>query len=100
MHKIICDGPGPHDPVDGILGTTDRADANGMRCISPACAMPEIQQPLDAAGALATLLVTKGVLDLDEAADAVKLDSQDLVDEAHAWDVAAAALELPVTKQG
>ena len=47
------------------------------------------QEPLDAAGALATLLATKGVLTTEEAADAVGLQPEQLVAEAEAWAVAA-----------
>jgi len=45
-------------------------------------------QPLDPAGALATLLATKGVLTTEEAADAVGLQPEQLVAEAEAWAVA------------
>lgn len=51
---IVCDGPGPHDPEDGVLGTADR-EVDGMRCQSPACAQspaapaPEADGVLDAA---------------------------------------------------
>jgi len=45
--------------------------------------------PLDATGALATLLATKGVLTTEEAADAVGLQPEQLVAEAEAWAVAA-----------
>lgn len=34
--KIICDGPGPHIPADGVLGESDRR-VRGMRCVSEAC---------------------------------------------------------------
>lgn len=35
MHRV--DGPGPHDPPDGILGGSSVEGATGMRCNSPAC---------------------------------------------------------------
>lgn len=41
--------------------------------------------PLDALGALGTLLAVKGVLSVDEAAQVVGLDPKDLVAEAKAW---------------
>lgn len=34
--KLVCDGPGPHDPPDGVLGTASQL-VRGMRCASPAC---------------------------------------------------------------
>lgn len=34
-HPILCDGPGPHDPADGVLGTADRPVS--ARCGSDAC---------------------------------------------------------------
>lgn len=36
---ILCDGPGPHIPVDGVLGTSSKA-LTGMRCSSAACQAP------------------------------------------------------------
>lgn len=51
-----------------------------------------VQQPLDPAGALATLLVVEGVLPLQDAANAVQQTPEALVLEAEAW---AAAEETP-----
>lgn len=48
------------------------------------------QLPLDAAGALATLLATKGLTTTEEAAAAVGLQPEQLVAEAEAWAVVAA----------
>jgi len=45
-------------------------------------------QPLDATGALATLLAVEQVLSVQDAANAVGLTSQDLVNEALAWGAA------------
>jgi len=42
-------------------------------------------QPLDATGALATLLAVEQVLTVEDAANAVGLTPQDLVNEALAW---------------
>jgi hypothetical protein len=42
-------------------------------------------QPLDATGALATLLAVEQVLSVQDAANAVGLTEQDLVNEALAW---------------
>jgi hypothetical protein len=38
--QILCSGPGPHDPPDGVLGTADKV-VTGMRCGSPACALAD-----------------------------------------------------------
>jgi len=45
-------------------------------------------QPLDATGALATLLAVEQVLSVQDAANAVGLTEQDLVNEALAWGAA------------
>jgi len=45
------------------------------------------QQPLDAVGALATLLAVESVLTVEDAANAVGLTPQDLISEAEAWAV-------------
>lgn len=34
--NIICDGPGPHQPANGLLGQSD-VPVTGMRCSAPAC---------------------------------------------------------------
>lgn len=44
-------------------------------------------QPLDATGALATLLAVESVLSVQDAANAVGLTPQDLITEAEAWAV-------------
>jgi hypothetical protein len=44
-------------------------------------------QPLDATGALATLLAVESVLTVEDAANAVGLTPQDLITEAEAWSV-------------
>jgi hypothetical protein len=46
------------------------------------------QQPLDAVGAIATLNAVLGVWPLTDAANAVGLTEQDLINEAQAWAVA------------
>lgn len=45
-------------------------------------------QPLDATGALATLLAVEQVVSVQDAANAVRLSEQDLVNEALAWGAA------------
>jgi hypothetical protein len=44
-------------------------------------------QPLDATGSLATLLAVEQVLTVGDAANAVGLTPQDLINEAEAWSV-------------
>jgi hypothetical protein len=44
-------------------------------------------QPLDATGSLATLLAVESVLTVQDAANAVGLTPQDLINEAEAWAV-------------
>lgn len=34
---LLCDGPGPHDPVDGVLGESSIEGVTGMRCNASAC---------------------------------------------------------------
>jgi hypothetical protein len=48
---------------------------------------PDVPQPLDATGALATLLAVESVLTVQDAANAVGLTPQDLITEAEAWSV-------------
>lgn len=50
--------------------------------------------PLDAVGALATLLAVSGAVDLTDAANAVGLTPDDLVAEAQAWSVATTYNEV------
>lgn len=47
------------------------------------------QQPLDTNGVLATLMVVKGFLTLEEARNVFGLMPEQLVDEALAWEAAA-----------
>ena len=39
-YQIVCDGPGPHIPADGVLGTSSVPPVPGMRCASPSCVPP------------------------------------------------------------
>lgn len=45
-YPIMCAGPGPHDPADGILGETDVPDFDnhGMLCL-PCAALLAASQP-------------------------------------------------------
>ena len=40
IYTIVCDGPGPHIPADGVLGTSSVPPVPGMRCASPSCVPP------------------------------------------------------------
>lgn len=55
---------------------------------------PAILEPLDVVGALATLLVVVGTLDINDAANAVRLTPDDLVAEAEAWKIASNQLHF------
>lgn len=90
-YEIRCDGPGPHDPADGVLGTSSLPGPHGVRCGSDRCRLPVTLEPLDATGALAALLAVQGVLTVDDAASAVGVAPDRLVSEVEAW---AAAAEL------
>lgn len=90
-YTITCPGPGPHDPTDGILGQSDKPGPWDIYCGNPGCAPTPRQEPLDPAGALATLLVVEGVLPLQDAANAVGQTPEALILEAQAW----AAAEEP-----
>jgi len=62
-------------------------DANG-KITRTAIELP--QAPLDSTGAFATLLVVKGVVDINDAANSLHLTPADLTAEAEAWAVAEA----------
>ncbi len=47
--------------------------------------IPDVQMPLDTLGVMATLNAVLGVWSLADAAHAVGLSQQDLVNEAQAW---------------
>ncbi len=74
------DGTGQvlHFDGDGTLVRTEML--TGLPVVPP---FP----PLDATGALATLLVVEGVLDIDDAAHSVGTTGEHLVHEATAWGV-------------
>lgn len=54
---LLCDGPGPHDPSDGVLGETSVEGASGMRCSAPACrpVLPAAPDEIDIAALKATV---------------------------------------------
>jgi hypothetical protein len=74
------DGTGQvlHFDDDGTLVRTDALV--GLPIVPP---FP----PLDATGALATLLVVEGVLDIDDAAHSVGTTGEHLIHEAESWSV-------------
>jgi len=77
--KIITYGPGGHDPGKPNNNVVDVVELPDQ---PPA--------PLDPVGALATLLAVESVLTVEDAANAVGLTPDDLVNEAQAWAAASA----------
>ena len=63
----------------GVIVAERAMTLDEIRMVSP--------KPLDATGALATLLAVESVLTVDDAANAVGLTPQDLITEAEAWSV-------------
>jgi len=63
----------------GVIVAERAMTLDEIRMVSP--------KPLDATGALATLLAVESVLSVEDAANAVGLTPQDLVTEAEAWSV-------------
>lgn len=41
VYQITCDGPGPHNPPSGIIGTTDAPPKPGQRCGAAVCIPPD-----------------------------------------------------------
>ena len=72
------DGTGTHTTFDADGNVTSETALTGLPIIPPF-------DPLDATGALATLLVVEGVLDIDDAAHSVGTTGEHLVHEAQAW---------------
>ena len=80
--KIVTYGVGGYDPTlpnSNIVGVLELPDPP--------------PQPLDAVGALATLLAVVEVVSVDDAANAVGLTVDQLISEAEAWRVAS---EMPL----
>lgn len=73
MSTIKVYGPGGFDAA--------AKDGNIVALIE----IEDVQQPLDATGALATLLAVQGVVPIEHAAAAVGLQPDDLAAEAQAW---------------
>jgi hypothetical protein len=79
MTTMIVYGPGGYDPKkpnNNVVEEYEQPDPT--------------PQPLDAVGALATLLAVQSVLTVEDAANAVGLTPTDLVNEAEAWAAASA----------
>jgi hypothetical protein len=76
MTKVTVYGIGGYDPTKTNNNIIEEYDVE----------IP--QQPLDATGALATLLAVEQVVSVQDAANAVGLTEQDLVNEALAWGAA------------
>jgi YD repeat-containing protein len=72
------DGTGTHTTFDADGNVTSETTLTGLPIIPPF-------DPLDATGALATLLVVEGVLDIDDAANALHEQPAHLEHEAQAW---------------
>jgi hypothetical protein len=75
---------------DGTFTVTTYAPDGTVTTVETLTGIPiELPQPLDATGALATLLVVDGVLALADAALAIHQPEQALTDEALAWSLGA-----------
>ena len=73
--------------VDGSVAvyTPEQPDETALSLVVSAHAGPPQYQPLNHAGALATLLVVQGVLPLQDAANAIGEQPEHLIAEAEAW---------------
>ena len=76
--------------VGGLVAvyTPDAQDEVALGIVVAAHTGPQQYPPLDEAGALATLLVVTGVLELADAANAIHEEPAHLVAEAEAWSLA------------
>jgi len=63
---IVCDGPGPHIPLSGIIGQTQHR-LIGARCTAAVCALPA---EYDRVSALEKALLTKAVITSEDLAAA------------------------------
>ena len=75
------DGTGTHTHYAADGSVTSTETVTGLE--------PFIYPPLDATGALATLLVVEGVVPLQDAANAIGEEPAHLVAEAEAWSLGA-----------
>ena len=72
------DGTGTHTTFDADGNVTSETTLTGLPIVPPF-------DPLDATGALATLLVVDGVVALQDAANAIGEEPAHLIHEATAW---------------
>ena len=79
MSTMIVYGPGGFDPTKPNNNIVEQYEVPD----------PPVA-PLNAVGALATLLAVESVLSVEDAANAVGLTPTDLVNEAEAWAAASA----------
>lgn len=89
--EITDNGDGTYS-VPGITIETESLDAAiaAFDAMAPGdWTEPVRTEPLDPVGALATLLVVVGTLDVQDAANAVGLTPDDLIAEAQAWAIAS-----------
>jgi hypothetical protein len=75
-HTVTIYGPGGYDPTKTNNNVVEKYEVE------------EPQQTLDSIGVIATLNAVLGVWPLADAANAVGLTEQDLINEAEAWAVA------------
>lgn len=45
MPDLLCSGPGPHEPSDGILGTADSEDSTALCALCGALAPRPVSRP-------------------------------------------------------
>lgn len=90
------------EKADASTGTFTRWDPDGRvveqrpLTVDEIAALTPPPQPLDPVGALATLLAVTGALSVEDAANAVGLAPNQLVEEAQAWAVAAQSSDTPL----
>lgn len=72
---------------DGTFTVTNYASDGTVTSVETLTGIPiePPNMPLDATGALATLLVVEGLLAITDAANAIRQPEQALIDEAVAW---------------
>ena len=93
-YTITCDGPGPHDPISGIIGTTDTPPKPGQRCGAAVCA-PVPPAPV-VAQQTQTTAVTQLLAGAQALLDRLTTYHTDLVAKATAQTNAKAALTVKI----
>jgi hypothetical protein len=91
-HETFQDGTCIHAEVIDLDAGTFTVEDHGEVVSTRALTLDERRaygpQPLEAVGALATLLAVEGVLGVEDAANAVGLTPEQLVTEAQGWSAA------------